>query len=73
MQIEINEEFKFASIWLTNDEADDPCIMDNLKPIIEKFREKKYKFVIFYSGKRDLLNMTKDLLKHNKNLTANNS
>lgn len=71
MQIDVNDDFKFASVWLKSDEIDVPEIMESLAPIIADFRTRKYKFVIFQSGKADLLELTKDLLKHNKNLVAN--
>ena len=73
MQINVNEEFKFASVWLTKEEAEAQYIIDDLKPTIEEFRKMKYKFVIFHSGSGSLLEVTKDLLRHNRNLAANNS
>lgn len=68
MQVEENEQFKFASVWLTNEEKDNADIINSLQPLIEKYKKMKYKFVIFQSGKQNLLDVTKDLLAHNKNL-----
>ena len=68
MQVEVNEQFKFASVWLTNEEKDNAEIINSLQPLIEKYKKMKYKFVVFQSGKQNLLDLTKDLLAHNKNL-----
>ena len=72
MQIDINVDFKFASVWLTSEEIDNQEIMDSLAPYIADFRARKFKFVIYQSGKGNLLELTKDLLKHNKNLVLKN-
>lgn len=73
MNVEVNDEFKFATVWLTNEEKKDPRIRDFLKPVITEYQQKKYKFVIMESGEKDLLDLTKALLSHNKNLAANGS
>lgn len=70
MQIDINTDFKFASVWLTKDEIDNQEIMNSLEPYIADFRARNYKFVIYQSGKEDMVELTKALLKHNKNLAA---
>ena len=67
MKIEVNEKFRFASVWLTNEEKMDQNFRDSLQPLIQTFKDKKYKFVIFESGKGDLMKYTKSLLSHNKN------
>lgn len=71
MKIEVNEQFRFASVWLTNEEKDDQQIRESLQPLMKEYQSKKYKFVVFESGSRDLLEQTKGLLSHNKNLRAN--
>lgn len=71
MKVEVNDRFRFASVWLTNEEKDNPQIREKLQPLMDKYKEMKYKFVIFESGSRDLLEQTKGLLSHNKNLVAN--
>ena len=55
MKIEVNHQFKFAYIWLTNDEGSDEKIRVELQPLIDEYKEKKYKFVIYFSGKQELL------------------
>ncbi len=70
MKIEVNDQFKFASVWLTNEEKNNPEVREKLLPLMMEYKEKKYKFVIYESGIRDLLEQTKGLLSHNKNLKA---
>ncbi|MCI8785562.1 MAG: hypothetical protein HFI84_02750 [Eubacterium sp.] len=73
MQVEVNEQFKFASVWLTNEEKDNADIIDSLQPLMEKYKKMKYRFVVFQSGGQNLLDLTKDLLAHNKNLDKNST
>lgn len=71
MKVEVNDQFRFASVWLTNEEKNDQQLRESLQSLIAEYKSKKYKFVIFESGSRDLLEQTKGLLGHNKNLRAN--
>ena len=71
MKIEVNDQFRFASVWLTNEEKDNQQIRESLQPIMKEYKSKKYKFEVFESGSRDLLEQTRGLLSHNKNLRAN--
>ncbi len=68
MNIEINDKFKFASVWLTNEEKENEQIRQSIREHISEFRAKKYRFVIYESGKEDLVEFTGALLSHNKNL-----
>lgn len=70
MKVEVNERFKFACVWLTNEEKVNEQIRESLKPLMAEYKARKFKFVIFESGNRDLLEQTKGLLSHNKNLGA---
>lgn len=72
MNIELNDEFKFAVVWLTNEEKENQQMYDSLKPLMAEYKQRKYKFIIMESGKQDLLELTKGLLNHNKNLVINN-
>lgn len=68
MQVEINEQFNFVSVWLTNEETENAEILSSLQQFIEKYKKMKYKFVVFHSGRENLTKLTGDLLAHNKNL-----
>lgn len=71
MKVEVNDQFRFAFVWLTNEEKNNQQIRESLQPLMTEYKSKKYKFVVFESGSRDLLEQTKGLLSHNKNLRAN--
>lgn len=71
MQVEVNEQFKFASVWLTNEEKDNSDVLGSLQPLIDKYKAMKYRFVVFQSGTQNLLELTQGLLAHNKNLARN--
>ncbi|MCM1056865.1 MAG: hypothetical protein NC517_04580 [Firmicutes bacterium] len=71
MQVEVNEQFKFASVWLTKEEKDNSDVFASLQPLIDKYKAMKYRFVIFQSGTQNLLELTQGLLSHNKNLCRN--
>lgn len=73
MNIEVNDQFKFASVWLTNEEKDNQQIREDLIPIVNEFRARKFKFVIYESGKGNLQELTESLLIHNKNLAIHNA
>ena len=64
MQLNIHEQDKYISIWLTKAEATDDETRENLKPLYQEYKEKKYRVVVFESGKGDLALLTSDLLQH---------
>lgn len=68
MNLTVNNESKYAIVWMNNVEKDDPEMMKSLQPLIEECKEKKYRLVIFESGKKDLVAKTTDLLIHNRGL-----
>lgn len=67
MQIQVDENMKLVSIWLTRAEAGDEALKESLKPIYAEYANKKYKIAVFESGEEnDLLGLTGALLKDNK-------
>ena len=68
MKLSVDKEKKFVFLWLTQEEASDVQLADELKAIMAQFRQKKYKVIVCRSGKRDLTEMTEMLLEHNVNL-----
>ena len=71
MKIEVFDNLKFACVWLTKEESENQEIKESLKPYMAEYKAKKYKFVVYHSGKKNLLEQTQDLLRHNKNLAIN--
>ena len=68
MRIHMDEEKKIAEIWLTRAESDDPAVDARLKPFYKECKDHKYLAVVYRSGRESLLETTKDLLRHNRNL-----
>ena len=68
MRIHMDEEKKIAEIWLTRAESDDPAVEARLKPFYKECKDHKYLAVVYRSGRESLLETTKDLLRHNRNL-----
>ena len=68
MRIHMDEEKRIAEIWLTKAESDDPAVDARLKPFYKECKDHKYLAVVYRSGRESLLETTKDLLRHNRNL-----
>lgn len=68
MRIHMDEEKRIAEIWLTKAESDDPAVDARLKPFYSECKDHKYLAVVYRSGRESLLETTKDLLRHNRNL-----
>lgn len=63
MVIDVKDEKKRAEIWLTRKEAANS--QAELKKLISQYRKQNYLVTVFYSGERDLSEMTGLLLKNN--------
>ena len=70
MQIDVHEDKKLVCIWLANDEAADTAIDGKLKPLYEKYKQKKYTVAVYRSGGQDLAELTGALLRYNRKLFA---
>lgn len=70
MEMNIYDDKKYVSVWLTKAEAADAAFRDSLIPLYSKYKQKKYRVVVFESGTCDLPTLTKDLLKHTLEVTA---
>lgn len=70
MKMFVDEQKKIVELWLTAAEQNDPTLMESLKPLYGVWREKKYRPVVFRSGRRDLLDLTEGLLLHNRTVAA---
>ena len=69
IELNIHDKQKYVSIWLTKAESDDDVFRRKLEPIFAEYKKKKYR-VVFSSDKGDMLELTKDLLKHNLELSV---
>ena len=70
IELNIHDEQKYVSVWLTKAESADPDLRESLKSLYSEYKQKKYSVVVFESGRGDLPTLTRDLLKHNIELSA---
>ena len=70
MIMNVNDDQKIVEIWLTNAEKQDAVVAEQLKPIYQEYKEKKYLVAVFQSGGRDLCEATADLLCYNRKRLA---
>lgn len=70
MQVEVLEDKKLVCLWLTRAESADTGLRERLKPLCEKYREKKYMVAVYRSGDQELRDVTGALLRHNRKLMA---
>ena len=66
----VHDDEKYVELWLTNAESNDDILRDGLQPLFKEYKKKRYRVVIFSSGKGDLVTLTKDLLKHTLEVNA---
>ena len=70
IELNIHDEQKYVSVWLTKAESTDSALRESLKSLYSEYKQKKYRVVVFESGRGDLPTLTRDLLKHNIELSA---
>ena len=50
----VHDDMKLVEIWLTKAESDDDVFRRKLEPIFAEYKKKKYRVVVFSSGKGDI-------------------
>ena len=70
IELNIYNDQKYVSVWLTKAESTDSALRESLKSLYSEYKQKKYRVVVFESGRGDLPTLTRDLLKHNIELSA---
>ena len=71
MQKIVHDDEKYVEIWLTNAESQDTDLRESLKPLCKEYKQKKYRVVIFSSGKGDLLTLPRYALANPLSVLAN--
>jgi hypothetical protein len=66
----VHDDMKLVEIWLTKAESEDETVNRELAPLYAEYKKKKYRVAVFCSGKGDMLELTKDLLKHTLEVNA---
>lgn len=70
MKFILDEQHKFAGIWMTNADQADPAIEAQAQRLCREWHAKGYLPVIYRSGREDLAELTSALLVSNRNRMA---
>lgn len=70
MEMEVSEKDRIVYYWLTNEEKENTEFRQALKPQYGEWSRKGYKVCVFLSGRGNLVDLTKELLIHNKQVIA---
>jgi len=68
--LEVCEEKKIAYYWLSKEEKENEELRQSLKPQYGEWKRKGYKVCVFLSGSENIVELTKELLVHNKEVLA---
>lgn len=69
MILEVCEQNKIAYYWLSR-AGKEKALRESLKPDYRDWKAKGYKVCVFLSGKCNIVELTKELLVHNKEVLA---
>ena len=70
MKINVRDDIKVVEVWLTQEEKQDAVLRDQLKPLYQEYKAKKYRVAVFESGSRDLWEETSALLCYTRKRIA---
>ncbi len=70
MKIDVKDDKKTVSIWLTNEEKNDPSVSETLKPLFKQYKDKNYLVAVFKSGEGNMSDLTSDLICYNRKKIA---
>ena len=73
MKIEVFDENKMVCVWLNHADQKNRAIQNQLKPLYQDYKQKKYLVSVFYSGHEDLEQLSRDLLQYNRKKIEENS
>ena len=66
MVFEVNEKHKLAIYWLSREDLEDKVLLDSLVAEQKEWNKNGYRVCEFHSGTGDIVELTKELLIHNK-------
>ena len=66
MEINVRDDMKLVTVWLTRAEQEDTALRERLKTLYAEYKAKKYMVAQFHSGTEDLYTCTRDLLLYNR-------
>ena len=66
MEINVRDNSKIVEVWLTREEKRDRNIREQLKPLYQEYKAKKFLVAVFESGEQNLEELTGCLLGYNR-------
>ena len=70
LEINIRDDSKIVEVWLTGEERRDTNLREQLRPLYQEFKAKKYLIAVFESGDQNLEELTGSLLGYNRKRTV---
>ena len=70
MEINVKDEIKIGEVWLTQEEKRNAALREQLKPLYQDYKKKKYLVAVFDSGSQNLWEETSALLCYNRKRIA---
>lgn len=70
MEINVKDDIKIVEVWLTQKEKRNAALREQLKPLYQEYKEKKYLVAVFESGSQNLWEETGALLCYNRKRIA---
>lgn len=70
LEINVRDSNQIVEIWLTREERQDINLREQLKPLYQEYKAKKFLVAVFESGEQDLEELTGSLLGYNRKRTA---
>ena len=70
MKINISHEEKLATVWLAQEERENPMIKARLDALYADCKAHKYQVAVYHSGSRQLTEQTSSLLCYNRRRKA---
>lgn len=70
MKINISHEDRLATVWLAQEEREDPAVKARLDALCADCKLRKYMVAVYHSGPRQLAEQTSGLLLYNRHRGA---
>lgn len=70
MEINVKDDIKIVEVWLTREEKRNATLREQLKPLYQDYKKKKYLVAVFESGSQNLWEETGALLCYNRKRIA---
>ena len=66
----MRDSSKIVEVWLTREEKQNIRLQEQLKPLYQEYKDKKFLVAVFESGEQNLEELTGSLLGYNRKRVA---